>query len=163
MDFIIRPYESGEERYVANAHRSVYSAEYHWPEPFLQYAEQIPLKFAEKARNDREELWIAEADGKPVGSILLCDTDDPLTGQLRLFLVEREYRGRGIGSALLGTLMERARSSRYEKLTLLTSTPLTTAIRLYERLGFREIGREVNEEWSVDGEPFTDLIMEMTL
>lgn len=39
MDYIIRPYRAGEEKYVARAHREVYSAEYNWGESFISYAE----------------------------------------------------------------------------------------------------------------------------
>lgn len=48
MKFSIRPYRKGEERYVAEAHRRVYSDEYRWNSVFTDYAMSIPLQFAEK-------------------------------------------------------------------------------------------------------------------
>lgn len=56
-----------------------------------------------------EELWVAEAEGKLIGCIMLCQSDEPLTGQLRLFLVEKAYRQFGVGTALTQALLQKAR------------------------------------------------------
>lgn len=37
MDFIISPYEYGEEQYVANLHKKLYSEEYAWNTSFTDY------------------------------------------------------------------------------------------------------------------------------
>ena len=94
---------------------------------------------------------------------MLCETDDPKVGQLRLFLVEKEYRRCGVGGALLQTLMEKAGEAKYEGLILWTAGPLTAAIRHYERLGFHTVEETENNEWSLDGEPVTEVKMVMTL
>ena len=110
MKFSIRPYRKGEERYVAEAHRRVYSDEYRWNSVFTDYAMSIPLQFAEKEPDSREEMWVAENEdtAELLGSVMLCSTEDPQVGQLRLFLVEKRARGCGIGSALADTVLERA-------------------------------------------------------
>ena len=163
MDTVIRPFRKGEEAYVADAHRRIYSQEYRWGDAFTYYAAKVATDFAEKDRSAREELWVAEADGKLVGCIMLCETDEPLTGQLRLFLVEKDYRRFGIGGALIRALMEKAEEAGYRKLILWTAGPLVDAIRKYERLGFRTVEEKRNDEWSLDGEPVTEVKMEMTL
>jgi len=159
IDYVVRPYRKGEEEYVADAHRRIYSGEYRWGESFTKYAAQIALDYANTPHSDREELWIAEAEGKPVGYIMLCETEDPSVGQLRLFLVEKEYRRFGIGRALTNALMDRVKESGYSELMLWTAGPLKDAIRHYEKLGFHVVEETENLDWSLDGEPVTEIKM----
>ena len=148
---------------MADAQRRIYSEEYRWGDTFIRYAVKVARDFAEKKKSDREELWVADADGKLVGCIMLCETEDPTVGQLRLFLVEKDYRRYGIGSALIKALMEKAKEAKYEELILWTASPLTAAIRHYERLGFRVTEEKENDEWSLDGEPVIEVKMTMKL
>ena len=145
MKFSIRPYRKGEERYVAEAHRRVYSDEYRW--------------------NSREEMWVAENEdtAELLGSVMLCSTEDPQVGQLRLFLVEKRARGCGIGSALADTVLERAEKEGYRKLILSTADVLKEAVRLYRRLGFATVREVENNTWSLDGETFREITMEKNL
>lgn len=163
MEYTIRPYKKGEEEYVADAQRRIYSEEYRWGDAFINYAVKVAMDFAEKEKSNREELWVADADGELVGCIMLCETDKPMVGQLRLFLVEKDYRRYGIGGALIKALMEKAREAKYEELILWTASPLTAAIRHYERLGFRATEEKENDEWSLDGESVTEVKMAMKL
>ena len=163
MEYRIRPYEKGEENYVADAHRRIYSEEYHWGKVFTDYAASIPLDFAKREKDDREELWVAEADGRLVGSLMLCRTDEPLTGQMRVFLIEKDYRRRGIGSALIRALMDKARGAGYRQLILWTAREAVDAVRMYERLGFHAVEEKENFDWTPDGSPVTELKMVLTL
>lgn len=88
MEYLIRPYKRGEEEYVADIHKRLYSQEYNWGPEFTDYAVGIPRDFAKKPQNDREELFVAEQDGQLAGCIMLCQTDEWNVGQLRLFAVE---------------------------------------------------------------------------
>ena len=89
MKIDVRPYQAGEERYVAELHEHLYQEEYGWGPAFIDYATDIALRFPERKASDREELFIAERDGRPAGCIMLCQTEDPAVGQLRLFAVEK--------------------------------------------------------------------------
>lgn len=159
MDFFIRPYHKGEEQYVADAHRRLYAGEYGWGPAFTEYAAAIALNFAAENRQDNEELWIAEKEGLLAGSIMLCHGDEPDTGQLRLFLVEPSHRRSGIGSALLRTVLETARNGGYKRLILWTASPLTEAMRLYERAGFRTADEVENRTWRPDGKSIYEIKM----
>ena len=108
MNFTIRPYKQGEEKYVADLHKALYSTEYSWGPSFTDYAMKIATDFAKSRKNDREELFVADCDGTLAGCIMLCQTDEPSVGQLRLFAVERDYRRYGIGSALIAAFMKNA-------------------------------------------------------
>ena len=163
MDYLVRPFRPGEEAYVADAQKRVYSEEYHWGSAFIDYAVKITLDFAARERGPGEEMWVAEAAGTTVGCIMLCQGEEPLTGQLRLFLVEKEFRRYGVGRALTEALFQRAREAGYRKLILWTASPLSAAIRHYERLGFRTVEGVENHDWSLDGETLTEVKMELEL
>ena len=160
MDYTIRPYRHGEEEYVAQLHERLYPEEQSWGTEFTDYAAAIPRSFAKKEKNDREELYVAEKDGRLIGCIMLCGTEDPRVGQLRVFAVEKEYRRRGIGAALLQTAMDKAKSTGYGKLILWTADAAAAARRKYEELGFRTVETKENRTWSTVGEVVTELKME---
>jgi RimJ/RimL family protein N-acetyltransferase len=81
---------------------------------------------------------VAEAGGQPVGQL-----DLHLTGygvaDLGM-LVAAGWRGRGVGSALLGEGIRRARAAGAHKIALQVWPHNTAAIALYERFGFRREG-----------------------
>ena len=163
MNYEIRPFHTGEEQYVADLHKKLYSEEYSWGPAFTDYAIKVALDFANKENSDREELFIAEANGIPVGCIMLCETDDSDIGQLRLFAVEKDYRKFGIGSALIRAFMDKAKDAGYQKIILWTASPLTAAIRHYEKLGFVAVESVENHSWSTDGSTVYEIKMEMSL
>ena len=163
MEPIVRPYRSGEEEYVADLHERLYSEEYGWGPEFVKYAVEIPRHFAAKERNGREELFIAEQNGRPVGSLMLCASDDPDVGQLRVFAVEKDCRCQGIGAALLQAALEKAESAGYRRLMLWTADAVTDALRKYEALGFRVTETKENRTWRPDGEAVVEIKMEKEL
>ena len=56
------------------------------------------------------------------------------------------WRGRGVGRALLETLIEHARTIGYQRLRLGTLADMTQAQALYESLGFVPIERYREDE-----------------
>ena len=160
MEYTIRPFKYGEEQFVARLHKRLYSEEYSWGPSFTDYAEKVAVDFAKKEKSAREELFIAEADGQPVGCIMICETTESDIGQLRIFAVEKEYRKFGIGSALIKAFMEKAKTSGYKKIILWTAAPLVDAIRHYERLGFKTVETVPNNSWRTDGATVYEVKME---
>lgn len=149
--YVIREYRPGDEKYVADAHARIYKKEYNWGSAFSNYAGHIAYAYAEIGSTLGEQLWIAEADGKCVGCIMLCRTEEDNVGQLRLFLVEKAYRGQGIGKALTDALIREAKKVGYKKLVLWTAHPLVDAIRCYEHMGFVRTESLSNTDWSLSG------------
>ena len=94
---------------------------------------------------------------------MLCETDDSDIGQLRLFAVEKDYRKFGIGSALIHAFISKAKDAGYRKIILWTASPLTAAIRHYEKLGFVAVESIENHTWSTDGSTVKEVKMEMSL
>ena len=60
-------------------------------------------------------------------------------GEIRDLVLEKSYRGRGIGAKLLGMSIDKAVSIGYEKLYLETVPNMVTARRLFQRFGFRPV------------------------
>jgi ribosomal protein S18 acetylase RimI-like enzyme len=66
--------------------------------------------------------------------------------------VAREWRGRGVGSALLATTIEWARERGLHKLSLSVFAHNAAAIALYRKFGFVEEGRRVKHIRRASGE-----------
>ena len=123
--------------------------EYRWGPEFTDYAAHIAESFV---KSEKSEFFVAEMDEHLAGCIMLCETENETIGQLRLFLVEKSYRGYGIGTALIKSLIEKAKLCGYRKIILWTAAPLIDAIRLYTKFGFKKIEENQNTTWSLDGE-----------
>ena len=76
--------------------------------------------------------FAAEIDGRPVGCALVNEVD----GDVELVALVSTYRGAGVGSGLLETVVERAKRDGWKRLWLVTSNDNTDAIRMYQRAGW---------------------------
>ena len=93
----------------------------------------------------REACWIAEHEGRKVGSILLARESDTV-GRLRLLLVEPSARGLGVGESLIKACLTFAREAGYAEVVLWTQSNLLPARRLYARFGF-----VLEDSWPYEG------------
>ncbi|NNJ27192.1 GNAT family N-acetyltransferase [Alienimonas chondri] len=78
----------------------------------------------------------ASPDGRPVGTVAAIRRDAS-TFEMAKMGVTAAAQGRGIGRALAETVVRHAAEAGAKRVVLLSHTSLVTAIRLYERLGFR--------------------------
>jgi GNAT superfamily N-acetyltransferase len=76
-------------------------------------------------------------NGEPCGHV--CVEDRPSEIHLRELVLAPAYQGRGIGSAVLGAVIDHGRTRRVP--VRLGTHLLNRAANLYRRMGFREIGR----------------------
>jgi GNAT superfamily N-acetyltransferase len=76
--------------------------------------------------------FAAEIDGRPVGCALVNEVD----GDTELVALVSTYRGAGVGSGLLETVVERGKRDGWKRLWLVTSNDNTDAIRMYQRAGW---------------------------
>ena len=85
----------------------------------------------------------AENAGKYVGGVGLGALHGlPVSegfGEIRDLVVEKNYRGLGIGARLLGIAIDRAVSFGYKKLYLETAPSMHRAQKLFHRFGFRPV------------------------
>ncbi|WP_319543383.1 GNAT family N-acetyltransferase [uncultured Pseudodesulfovibrio sp.] len=87
-------------------------------------------------------FWLAFEGDELVGTIALLDTGDGVCA-LRKMFVKKEYRGseRGIGNALMQTLIEWSRERGVREIYLGTVDVYHAAHRFYEKSGFVEISK----------------------
>jgi RimJ/RimL family protein N-acetyltransferase len=105
---------------------------------------------ARAAAFDLEGSFVAVADGTIIGSIKV-DPHRRGYGGIGM-LVVREWRGCGVGSALLTAAVDWARVRGLHKLSLEVFPGNAAAIGLYRKFGFVEEGRRVKHLRRASGE-----------
>lgn len=106
-------------------------------------------------------LLAAVAGDDPVGFVHV-DRSPHGFGQLGM-AVAREWRGRGVGSALVAAAIEWAREQGLHKLSLDVFPHNEVAIALYRKYGFREEGRRVKQYRRANGELWDSIEMGLLL
>jgi GNAT superfamily N-acetyltransferase len=87
------------------------------------------------------EFLIGEIEGRLVAMGAFRRTS-PARAEIMRMRVHPNYQGQGLGVCILNELETRALASGYTTLHLHTSTVQISARKLYEKNGFREVGRE---------------------
>lgn len=97
-----------------------------------------------KSRLDESDLIVAELEHRLVGCVTLyMDGSQSFPESwpegwavVRLLAVHPEYRGQGIGHALMQECIHRCRESKVAVIGLHTTEVMEIARRMYERMGF---------------------------
>jgi DNA-binding MarR family transcriptional regulator/GNAT superfamily N-acetyltransferase len=139
--YILRPARPGDYGWVVSRHGALYADELHWGASFEAYCARVVADYVDKRDPQRENAWIAEVDGAPVGSIFCVKRDDE-TAQLRQLLLEPSARGLGIGTRLVEECVRYARQAGYKRMVLFTTALQEVAARIYRKAGF-ELVEEV--------------------
>jgi RimJ/RimL family protein N-acetyltransferase len=107
------------------------------------------------------ESIIGVADGQVVGMIHTTVSRHGF-GEFGM-LVDHEWRGRGVGSALIEATIDWARDQGLHKLCLEVFAHNTAAIALYRKYGFVEEGHRVRQYRRASGELWDSLVMGLPL
>ena len=122
--------------------------------PFLAAVESDYRRHLENAeRRDREaELWVAELDGRIVGTATYCPAGSPWhelalegEGEFRMLAVDPSAQGHGVGGALVEACEDRARADGMRAMVLCSQSSMAAAHRVYERRGY---ARLPDRDWS---------------
>lgn len=92
--------------------------------------------------DDRHVFLVAERGGEVLGYVGLMYVLDE--GYISNVAVSPDCRRQGIGAALIAELIRRAGQLELAFLTLEARASNAPAIRLYEKMGFQQVGRRKN-------------------
>ena len=96
----------------------------------------------EEHRHGYREMLIAELDGKAVGSVSVTDQRHQLPNSLRMIALDvgTAFRQKGVGSALMEVVEQRARRLGFQFVNLEVGVNNRDAMRLYKRRGYERLG-----------------------
>lgn len=122
---------------------------------FLEYGAMLGEKGGEQMRQclavqnyDEELAHLEEKYGEPAGRLFLVRCDGQDAGcvairkledgvcELKRVYLRPEYRGHGVGRAMMERIIDEARAEGYTLMRLDTTPYLDAAYALYEKLGF---------------------------
>ncbi|MFG3304032.1 GNAT family N-acetyltransferase [Streptomyces wuyuanensis] len=147
---VLRDPLPGELGWIVQRHGALYAAEYGWNADFEGLVARIVADFAQDHDPHLERVWIAESDGRPVGSVMCVRDETPATARLRLLLVEPDARGHRLGERLVGAVVDFAREVGYRELVLWTNDVLTAARSIYQRAGFTLVAEKPHRSYGAD-------------
>lgn len=138
-DVVIRPVDDAEAdlRTVADIVHTAFDDHFgHDSDQPPSYEEFIERTHKESGF-DLRLWWLALVDGNPAAALVARQLDDN-DGFVNLLGTLADYRGRGLGRALLLTAFREFRTRRYARAMLgVDAANPTGAVRLYESVGMR--------------------------
>ena len=154
----IRQAQAGDYGWVIERHAVTYASEFGYDGTFEAFVAEGVARFVKRHDARREAAWIAERDGRRVGSAFVV-RESAKRVRLRFFLLDRAVRGGGFGAQLLDHAIAFARRNEEHSMVLWTQSILTSAIGLYHSRGFVRVREEPFEgfgrrlraqEWALD-------------
>lgn len=145
----LRTHRPGDMGWVVQQHGALYAREFGWDISFEALCAEIVAQFLKDFDSSRERCWIAEIDGKQVGSVFLVKKSDDVA-KIRLLLIDPAGRGIGLGKRLVDECIAFARRCGYRKITLWTQSMLLAARGIYERAGFVHVASEPHHSFGQD-------------
>lgn len=144
----LRPHRYGDISWIVAHQIAIYEREYGWADRFEYLMLKIAADILEDFDPARERIWIAEQDGKRIGSACIV-AESKTVARLRLLLIEQEARGLGLGKKLVNQCIDFARAAGYRKITLWTQGVLHSARAIYEKAGFHLVGKKKHSDFGV--------------
>jgi DNA-binding MarR family transcriptional regulator/GNAT superfamily N-acetyltransferase len=145
---ILRGPRIGDLGWLTYRNGVLYNQQFGWDGGFEALAAGIYEEFYNLPDTPPKNLWIAERNGKILGSVFVIPKDgDSETAKLRMLYVEPEARGLGIGTLLVKQVVSFAREKGYKRIWLWTQESLTSARKIYAAQGFEMIGSEPHQSF----------------
>lgn len=154
---VLRDPRPGDLGHVVAEQARLYAQEYGWDWTFEGLLAEIVGRYINEFKPGRERCWIAERDGRVVGSVFVVQQDAD-TAKLRMLYVHASTRGQGLGRQLVNECIRFAQDVGYRRMVLWTNDVLHSARHIYESTGFQLVSRDpyhgfgkdlVGEEWEL--------------
>lgn len=139
--YILREPEVGDLAYIAHRQSVLYDLEYGFGNGYEAVVSQVVADYIDAYDGAMEKCWIAECDGKIVGSIF-CVNGGNGVAKLRLLYVDPVARGMGLGSSLIAQVIKFASTKKYKKIEFWTVDCLDAALHLYKKAGFEHVSSQ---------------------
>ncbi|KGD88131.1 MarR family transcriptional regulator [Achromobacter sp. RTa] len=149
VGYVLRDPLPGDMGLVVANQAVVYAREYGWNAEYEALVAEIVARFIRDFDRSCERCWIAEKDGKMVGSVFVVRQDET-TAKLRLLYVDAGARGLGIGRRLVEECLRFAKQAGYARMALWTNSVLADARRIYEKAGFQLLEEEPHHSFGQD-------------
>lgn len=135
-NFEITSFQKEDIPGIIKKHAELYSAEYGFDATFEDYVAAAVDKFCQTYDPKKENIWVVKVNGALAGCIAIVKAAEK-TAQLRWFLVDRNFRGQGLGKKLMRAAINFCKDNEYELIYLWTVDKLIPARLLYQSFGFR--------------------------
>jgi putative acetyltransferase len=139
---ISREVREGDNEALASMIRKVFE-EHEAPQTGTVYSDPTTDNLYGLFRTGGSVLWVAEVDGIPVGCCGVYPTEglESSCAELVKYYLAKEARGQGIGRQLMEKCIQSATELGYRQLYLESMPHFSKAVRIYEKLGFRELAQ----------------------
>lgn len=144
--YILRDPEVGDLAYIAHRQSILYEQEYGFGNQYEAVVSGVLAKYIQNHNPTKEKCWIAECEGKIVGSIFCVDGGNGVA-KLRLLYVDPSARGMGLGTKLISEVIKFARKNNYKKIEFWTVDCLDAALYLYAKAGFKHVSSQPQSDF----------------
>ncbi|MGN6511938.1 MAG: bifunctional helix-turn-helix transcriptional regulator/GNAT family N-acetyltransferase [Chitinophaga sp.] len=149
-DIMIRhQLQPGDLGNIVRLHGEVYADEYGYNTEFEQYVTETIHDFMKTYDPAKDRVWLASCLGEIAGMIAIVHRPNR-QAQLRWFLLRPDFRGIGLGRALMDKAMEFCRQQKCRSVYLLTTNQQGKAASIYTRYGFVKTASTPETLWGQD-------------
>ncbi|GAB1576649.1 GNAT family N-acetyltransferase [Bordetella petrii] len=134
-ELTIRLAQPGDHEWIIAAHGDVYAAEFGFDGRFRDSIADKMQAFLQRS-GPFNGVWVGWVAGQRAASIAVSERPGGVAF-LNFVLVLPQFRGRGIGRAMMQAALDHARAHGSRQVQLETYSCLVDARALYRRLGFR--------------------------
>ncbi|QXG77095.1 GNAT family N-acetyltransferase [Modestobacter sp. L9-4] len=127
--------QPGDLGWIVQRHAELYAADQHFDRTFEPLVAGIVTDFGTGDPTGKAG-WIAELDGRRVGSVLVVPSPQAGVAQLRVLLIDPAARGQRLGEQLVRRAVAFAQEAGYRSMTLWTVSALEAARHIYRKTGF---------------------------
>lgn len=132
-DISIRPFTTDDLLDVIEVEKNVYGSAAYLPLFLRQLYDLFP-----------DLIFVAETDEFVIGHICGAIAGDGETGWMLNMAVVARYRRQGVARRLFETVIDRLRARGMKCIRTIAEEDNLAAIRVYEKLGFSDVGVETN-------------------
>jgi len=140
----------GDAGWLIQRHGELYARDEGFDASFEPLVAEILTAFLRAHDPATERAFIATRGPDRLGSIFCVQSGEPGVAKLRLFFLEPEARGLGLGQRLLDACLGFARGAGYRRMVLWTHESHRAACALYAKNGFEMTMRKPVRSFGVD-------------